>query len=212
MREAVIDLSDPELERLGFGELVPHVRHAGVRDVQVLEDDGYTCVPQIDVADRLDGGLLDALECVDRWELIAERADTYVYLLELTAVGLPEAIADDYESLLGTCRADVSDQGLLVSFVGSQETIRDILRHFQAAGTTPDLCRLADYEGDPDTRDVLTDRQYEIVRTAYEMGFYEIPREASTADIAAELGLDSATVSEHLQRAERNLLTQQFTA
>ena len=52
----------------------------------------------------------------------------------------------------------------------------------------------------------LTDRQREVVETASEAGYYEV-REASTAAVAEELGLDPSTVPEHLQRAERNLLT-----
>ena len=212
MREAIIDLSDAELEELGFGALVPHVRNAGVRDVRMFEDEGVTCVPQVEVEERLDEELLDELECIDRWELVAEKAETYLYLLELTAVGLPEDISDDYEQVLGTCTPNVSERGLLLSFVGSQEAIRGILRHFEAAGATPDLCKLTEYEGDETTIDSLTDRQFEVIQTAYNMGFYEIPREASTEDVAAELGLDAATVSEHLQRAERNLLAQQLPA
>ena len=212
MREAVINLSDPELEELGFGTLVPHIRQAGIRNVQMLEDDGYTCIPQVEVEERLDESLLDELACIDRWELVAEKEDTYLYLLELTAVGLPEDIAADYEELIGTCTANVNDRGLLLSFVGSQEAIRDVLRHFEAAGTTPNLCKLAEYNGDDTAVKSLTERQLEVIQTAYDVGFYEIPREASTKDVAAELGLNAATVSEHLQRAERNILTQELTA
>jgi predicted DNA binding protein len=39
------------------------------------------------------------------------------------------------------------------------------------------------------------------------MGYYEVPRDVSTNEIAAQLDLDSSTVAEHLQRAERNLLS-----
>lgn len=38
------------------------------------------------------------------------------------------------------------------------------------------------------------------------MGYYDVPRNASTEEVAAELELDGSTVSEHLQRAERNVL------
>ena len=38
------------------------------------------------------------------------------------------------------------------------------------------------------------------------MGYYEVPKEVSADDIAAEIDLESSTVNEHLQRAERNLL------
>ena len=210
MREAIVTLSDSELEELGFGELIGRIREAGVRDIRMLEDEGYTCVPQVEVEERLDHDLLETLDCVDRWELVAEREQTYRYLFELTATGLPEGIADDYEAVIGTCTPEVSDRGLLLSFVGSQEAIRDVLRHYQAAGTSPSLRRLAEYEGDGTSVDALTNRQFEVVRTAYDLGFYEIPREASTEDVAVELGLDPATVSEHLQRAERNLLTREL--
>jgi predicted DNA binding protein len=44
------------------------------------------------------------------------------------------------------------------------------------------------------------------------LGFYTVPREATIDEVAAEMDLDGATVSEHLQRAERNILSQQLTA
>lgn len=46
------------------------------------------------------------------------------------------------------------------------------------------------------------------MQTAFNMGYYEVPREVSTEEIAAELGLDPSTVTEHLQRAERTVLSQ----
>jgi predicted DNA binding protein len=45
-----------------------------------------------------------------------------------------------------------------------------------------------------------------VLRTAHRLGYFAVPREASTAEVAAALGLDDSTVAEHLQRAERNLL------
>jgi predicted DNA binding protein len=42
------------------------------------------------------------------------------------------------------------------------------------------------------------------------MGYFAVPREVSTDEIAGELGLDSSTVAEHLQRAEKNLLSKYF--
>ncbi|SFC70355.1 HTH DNA binding domain-containing protein [Halobiforma haloterrestris] len=50
-------------------------------------------------------------------------------------------------------------------------------------------------------------QELEGIRTAVDMGYYEVPREATAEEVAAELELDSSTVTEHLQRAERNVLT-----
>ncbi|WP_330632703.1 helix-turn-helix domain-containing protein [Halocatena halophila] len=52
----------------------------------------------------------------------------------------------------------------------------------------------------------LTDRQKEIVRTAIAAGYYELPRRATQADIADELGLAQGTVGEHLRRAEAKII------
>lgn len=137
---------------------------------------------------------------------------SYVYVLEVRALELPEDSAIDHEDLVGMCDPTVVDRGLLLSLVGSQETIRDVLRNFEAAGVVPDLHRLGDYEGGEQTLEALTDRQLELIQTAYELGCYDAPREATIDDVAAEVGVDGGTVSEHLQRAERNILSQQLAA
>lgn len=212
MREAVLSLSDAELEAIGFDGLVDALRDATVREVEMLEDHGTTCVPQVTVAERLDEEALEALECVDGCELVAELDDGYRYLLELTATELPETTRENHDDLLGHCDATATERGVLLSLVGSQSAIRDVLRDYEAAGATPDLCKLAEFEGDGSPLDDLTDRQREVVGTAYDLGFYEVPREASTDDVAAALDVDAGTVSELLQRAERNLLAGQLTA
>lgn len=56
----------------------------------------------------------------------------------------------------------------------------------------------------------LTDRQREVLRTAFEAGYYDWPRECTGTDVAAELDIASATLSEHIHAAERKLLTVLF--
>lgn len=53
----------------------------------------------------------------------------------------------------------------------------------------------------------LTDRQREVLRTAYESGYYERPRRTTGEELAAHLGISNATLSQHVRAAERNLLT-----
>lgn len=211
MREAIINLSDEELKAIGFGDLVTVCRQAGIREVELLEDEGTRSVPQIEVENRLDEDRLNTLDCVEHWELVSEKSDTYVYVIEVKALRMPESTADDHDDLVGMCDPTVGDRGMLLSLVGSQETIRNVLRNFEEAGVVPDLHKLGEYEGGQRTLDALTDRQLEVLQTAYDMGFYAVPREASIDEIAEEIGLDGGTVSEHLQRAERNVLTQQLT-
>lgn len=212
MREAIINLSDEELADIGYGGLVSLCREAGLKEVELLEDEGTRSVPQIEVKNRLDGAQLDEFECVNKWELVSAKEDEYVYVIEVEALDMPEETAIDHEDLIGMCDPEVVDRGLLLSLVGSQETIRNVLRNFEKAGVVPELHRLGDYEGGEQTLEALTDRQLEVLQTAYEVGFYDVPREATIDEVAGEMDIEEGTISEHLQRAERNILSHQLTA
>jgi predicted DNA binding protein len=54
--------------------------------------------------------------------------------------------------------------------------------------------------------DRLTKRQLEVFRLARERGYYEWPKETSAGDLAAELGISTSTLHEHLHKAEAALL------
>lgn len=58
----------------------------------------------------------------------------------------------------------------------------------------------------PVDRSKLTARQLEVLETAYEMGYFERPREANATEIAAELDINPSTFREHLAAAESKLL------
>lgn len=56
----------------------------------------------------------------------------------------------------------------------------------------------------------LTDRQRAVVKTAVELGYYDIPRSASQKDIAAELDCAPSTIAEHLRKSEARTLRAHF--
>lgn len=52
----------------------------------------------------------------------------------------------------------------------------------------------------------LTTRQQEVLTLAVERGYYDLPRETTTAELASDLEIGRRTVEDHLRRAERKLL------
>lgn len=56
----------------------------------------------------------------------------------------------------------------------------------------------------------LTDRQWEVIRTAFNAGYYEWPRECTGEEVAEKLDITSPTFSEHIHAAERKLLAALF--
>jgi hypothetical protein len=62
-------------------------------------------------------------------------------------------------------------------------------------------------DGDPEPPgDGLTDPQREALRTAYELGYFAIPRGASLEDVASELGITPSSLSERLRRAQTHII------
>ena len=52
----------------------------------------------------------------------------------------------------------------------------------------------------------LTRRQFEAIDVACRIGYYEVPREASLAEVAQELGISESAASSLLRKAERALV------
>lgn len=212
MREAEVHITDAAYEAMGIAELVSVFRAADLQAMEELTCYGDGGIVQVTVGRRVDEDRLDDLDYVDQWERVDDAADACVYVVGFTAPGLSGAVSDHAESLVGTCDPAVSDDGTTMSLVGPQDAIRDVVEAFGESGVSPTLETLGAYDGTDGPLDDLTGRQREVLEAAFELGYYEVPREASAADVAAALGLDPSTVTEHLQRAERNLLTQHLSA
>jgi len=54
--------------------------------------------------------------------------------------------------------------------------------------------------------DVLTPRQWECLTFALRRGYYEIPRDCTLAELAAQLQIDPSTLNDTLRRAERRIV------
>ena len=207
MREALVRLDETDFAALGIEELVDLGRSADIRELDELACRGDGSVSRLAVDERMDETALDDLEYVKSWELVSSTDGAFVYVVSFVAPGLSEDVADAAEELVGTCDPAVDNGGATVSLVGPQAAIADTVGEYEADGASPELRRLGGYDGGERPLAELTDRQREVVETAYGAGYYEVPREATAAEVASELGLDASTVVEHLQRVERNLMS-----
>lgn len=93
-----------------------------------------------------------------------------------------------------------------VTVVGEGENIRTMLD-----GLPDEIDVAIDTIGEYDRRHIavagdLTDRQLEAVAVAADLGFYEVPREATVEDIATALNCASSTASTLLQKAEGSVM------
>jgi hypothetical protein len=111
-------------------------------------------------------------------------------------------LAFAYASILVVPPVEYTDGGDAVfDVVGDRDDLRGLLSEL------PDLVdvtveRVGEYDRRRSPQRPLTDRQREALAAAVDLGYYDVPREATLGDVADELGVASSTVSDHLRKAE----------
>ncbi|MHB9288541.1 helix-turn-helix domain-containing protein [Halobacteriales archaeon Cl-PHB] len=149
----------------------------------------------------------DRVRSLDVYHERADQFYLYIYVTPGEPAGSLMALVDRYALILDTPIEFRDDGSLVVTVAGQQDLIQGAFKRIPDT-VQWEVLRAGTY--DPDTggaAERLTSRQREVVETAVELGYYEVPRRATHEDIAEELGCATSTVDEHLRKAESSLLT-----
>ncbi|WP_117595496.1 MULTISPECIES: helix-turn-helix domain-containing protein [Haloprofundus] len=140
-----------------------------------------------------------------------------VYRFENPAGDCPCGRLPDHDCPVREVRADSGS--LSLSFIAPDvQTLQSIVADLQSCCDTVRVQRLTQSTSSARrrllfvNRQAFTDRQYEVLRTAHEMGYFARPKRADSATVAAELGISVATFSEHLAVTQEKLLDQLLAA
>jgi len=158
---------------------------------------------------------LDEADDVGEWALIGRADTTRRYKLE-PALSLEAQLGehindlDNLEALATTAaiieRIKVHQEGWNQTGWFKDHGVFDQFASFWQSNAEFKLHRLThDGESEP-PGEGLTDQQQEALRTAFEAGYFEIPRRASLETISNELGISASALSERLRRAQTQLI------
>ena len=101
----------------------------------------------------------------------------------------------------------IRDGKVKFSYLGSEQQIKAFLEGIDAVGVHYRILLLSDLNFSPiSPLNRLTEKQRDVLITAYRMGYYDVPRRGNSQDIAKKLGLVDSTVVEHLRKAEQRLI------
>lgn len=205
MQEAEIRLPREALRDLGF-DAIDEGTAIDLLDVTLLWCAGEESLSVTTFSEPIDD-LLELEDAVAWYERLEGSADSVTYLCK-TAVpeALPSATPFGTELSIQDVSPD-GDGGFSLTLVGNIEAISGDFGGCGNERPPISLERLTEYQGPTDEWDRLTPRQREVVETAHGLGYYEVPREATATEVADRLDLDRSTVTEHLQRAERRLVS-----
>jgi predicted DNA binding protein len=98
------------------------------------------------------------------------------------------------------------DSGAHITVVGSPEDLQTL-----TTGMPETVNITVEEVGDYDRRHTMlaaeiTDRQFEAVSIAVDMGYYHVPRDGDLADVAEALGCAESTTSQLLRKAEGSVM------
>lgn len=209
-----VALEDPELS-------VARIARAGGTTVRycgsTVTDDGETAAtfaietPDGDEIDRQT--LLEAAP--DDARIVAERPDEVV-LERLADTGLVGELLDR-NVVVRSVVADADGTELRVD-CPDQATAQAVFERLEQTYEGVDLRGFRERADDVATphdvrerlRESLTDRQWEVLWTAYVGGFYERPRESTGEELATAMGITRPTFHQHRVAAERKVLAELF--
>ncbi|MFC4408568.1 helix-turn-helix domain-containing protein [Haloarchaeobius iranensis] len=152
---------------------------------------------------------LAELDAVYDHELVPVDDDTFYAYAEM-AIGSEtmawRAAFDDQDIVLVPPVVFGPHGSVQLTVLGDPDALRNVVDGF------PDFVRV-DIERVGEPRGIggslagrLTARQFEALSAAWELGYYEVPREGSLSEVAASLGCSESAASTLLRKAERGLV------
>lgn len=212
MHEATIHIPHGEFGDHGIGTFLTRCRDAGLQKLTELACHGGGCLLVVTLEAPLPVSDLSNLPTLEWWELLSSGNDRVVYLCKVRIPEQSGTNGTDEAFAVSSRDIRVDETGVDVSIMGTRSALRKSIEQYDDIGVDVILERITNYTGPDSTLDAITERQRDVLATAFELGYFEVPREASAMDVAAEFDLDQSTVTEHLRRAERNLLSELLPA
>ncbi len=121
-----------------------------------------------------------------------------------------EPTSEEWDWILAFARESVvvvppvvyTDTGAAVfEVLGDPDDLRALLLGLPD-GVDATVERLGGYDRRRSPETALTERQRDVVATAVDLGYYDVPREATLEEVADDLDIAGSTVSTHLRKAE----------
>ena len=197
-----------------FSRLNPTVQAQKVRSMEILhlfklnrqESDIVLRIEFSDPTVRIEEVLSSPGWLVEERPLGHEKEGVHLYRIRIKAPRgggfdlalLPECYCDSYE---------IRDGMVKMTFLGSVRQLNAPLRYLEGKGIPYTVASVNEVQfSSRSPMRHLTDKQQNALIAAYALGYYDIPKKISLAQLAERLDLARSTLDVHLRKAEQRLL------
>ena len=88
----------------------------------------------------------------------------------------------------------------------TKDELQKLIKSLEDFGVDVAVDKVIEY----DDKEDLTARQEQIIKIAFEQGYFQFPRRVSVSDLAVRLKISKSTLSEILRKGEEKIMTEYF--
>ncbi len=210
MRRLILEASEKEIEKIGI-KMPPFDKIKSLELLYILRQDQteFTAISQVEFKDpntqvselRNNGSLAEVQ--------VLEHQKNGVYTVFMRGGPSLSSVLESIgvESGYLFPPIGISEGKIKITFLGNETQVRKFLEKVDAAQIHYKVVMLTDANFSPTSPlNELTEKQREVLLTAYKNGYYDIPRRINTQQLSKKIGIGDSTLAEHLRKAERHLL------
>jgi hypothetical protein len=209
MRRLIVEISGQDLNTLTPENLqdvksaeILHFLRFDRQEVALIARVGFN-KPNVRIEDVLRDDLIEA-------QLLEQEKESGICTYFVKAK-LSQAIGGEPDLTAGgvyfSLPYEVKDGKIKITSLGTTKHVRGFIKLLEDSGVRYRVVSLTDAQFPPHSLlSRLTEKQRKTLLTAYELGYYDIPKKVGLVRLAERLNLSRSTVDMQLRRAERRLL------
>lgn len=141
--------------------------------------------------------------------LVSEKEGTYVCFLKEKIRKSSRDLVKIGVYFSGPC--EIKERKAKIGVIGETKQLKAFLEILEKTGVDFRVVSITDAKFlSSSPLQHLTEKQRKVLATAFENGYYNLPRKISSIELAKKLDLQSATLIEHRRKAEYRLLAATF--
>jgi predicted DNA binding protein len=211
MRTLTLEVKPFETVKGDMAETFTHVRSYSILETLKMDYKEGICIEIFEFILK-EGSSIDDIRTVCNLEILSVLKsidNKHTCLIRYTE---PEESKGQFQEsdlgLIHTTPMIISPEKFTISMMGEQKNLADFVEIMRNVGTIRKMAfRKAAYQK-ADILAVLTDKQREVMVTAFQNGYYDYPKKISSKQLCQKVNISKPTLLQHMRKAEGRILNE----
>jgi predicted DNA binding protein len=214
MRTLTLEIEPFETVKEEMADVFAQVRSFAILETLKMDYKEGICIEIIEFTLQ-DGVSIRDIRTVGNMEILnvlKSKGDKHTCLIRYTEPEETKGMFQESDlGLIHTIPTIISPEKFTVSMMGETKNLSDFVEMMRQAGVVLKMSiRRAAYQ-QADILAVLTDKQREVMVSAFQNGYYDFPKKISSKRLCRKVGISKPTLLQHMRKAEGRILGEIMT-